>query len=308
MNTGGHPFAVYCGRFAPSPTGPLHFGSLISAVASYLHARTHNGRWLVRMEDLDPPREQPGAADDILRSLEAHGLDWDGDVLWQSARHSAYDEALDQLRKQDRLFDCACSRKDIALAQTQQGSSARIYPGTCRRGLRPGKKPRSTRVRVEVQRVGFEDLIQGLYFQDLALEVGDFVLRRADGLYAYQLAVVVDDAAQGITEVVRGCDLLDSTPRQIYLQRLLGLPTPGYAHLPLATNPAGEKWSKQTSAPSLSDDRAGVSLWAALAFLGQTPPRSLRGATVTEILAWGRAHWRMDRVPSRQNMVAPARH
>ena len=218
--------AAYCGRFAPSPTGPLHFGSLVAAVGSYLDARSHDGQWLVRIEELDPPREMPGAADLILKTLAAYGFEWDGEVVYQSNRHDAYESALESLTRQGLLFPCSCSRREIA-DSTLGGGEHLVYPGTCRDGLVEGKVARAWRVRVTDADIAFDDNVQGPVSQCLQRDAGDFVLKRADGLYAYQLAVVVDDAWQGITHIVRGADLLDSTARQIYLQRCLGLATPG---------------------------------------------------------------------------------
>jgi glutamyl-Q tRNA(Asp) synthetase len=252
------------GRFAPSPTGPLHMGSLVAALASWLDARAAGGRWLVRIEDLDRPRCVPGAADEILRCLERLGLAWDGEILYQSRRTEAYRAALEKLRVQ--TYWCGCTRREIADSSLGLASDgAHIYPGTCRAA--PPRVPRALRVRTSGEEIRFEDRVQGPQRQVLERDVGDFVLYRADGLFAYQLAVVVDDAAQGVTDVVRGADLLDSTPRQIYLQRLLGLPTPSYLHVPVAVNEAGEKLSKQTGAAAV--EAAMQSLRAALRFLGQ---------------------------------------
>lgn len=286
--------SAYCGRFAPSPTGPLHFGSLITALASYLQARSQGGRWLVRMEDLDTPRNQPGAAVAILRQLGAFGLISDGPVLAQSTRLRAYREALAMLADRGLSFRCGCSRQDL---------NERIYPGTCREGLAPGRKARAVRLRVSEEAIFLHDQIQGEFRQNLAREVGDFVVRRADNIVAYHLAVVVDDAWQGVTEVVRGADLLDSTPRQIYLQRLLGFPTPRYAHLPIATNAQGQKLSKQSGARAISEDRPASTLHACLEFLGQQPDPRLRQATPAEVLQWGIAHWDLAMVPRRAAVV-----
>lgn len=297
----------YCGRFAPSPTGPLHFGSLVAAVGSYLEARSLGGTWRVRMEDVDEPRCQPGAADDILRTLSAFGFEWDGPVAYQTRRVEMYREALEKLRERGRLFPCACTRRELADSQlTQQArDGAQIYPGTCRSGVPPGKLARSWRVLVDADVITFEDAIQGRVTQDLAREVGDFVLFRADGYFAYQLAVVVDDAAQGITDIVRGADLLDSTPRQILLQRLLGLPTPRYAHLPVAVNADGEKLSKQTRAATLNGARPQAALWSALRFLGQMPPTELNQASLAELWRWALACWDLARVPRQRSLAAP---
>lgn len=288
---------MYIGRFAPSPTGPLHFGSLIAAVGSYLEARTHQGRWLLRIDDLDPPREQPGAAAEILRTLQHFGFEWDGPVVYQSRRHAAYQEALEQLASAGHTYPCSCSRKEIA-ETGHNGVYGAVYRGTCREpATRQKNGPMSTRVRVPDRRICLHDRIQAEYCQNLAVDIGDFVLRRRDGLYSYHLAVTVDDAWQNITHTVRGVDLLDSTPRQIYLQELLGLPSPAYAHLPVAINRDGQKLSKQTFAKPLSNDHVTRQLWRALHFLGQQPPRELENATTADLWAWAKIHWSMDKVP-----------
>jgi glutamyl-Q tRNA(Asp) synthetase len=310
--------STYRGRFAPSPTGPLHFGSLIAAVGSYLEARTRGGDWLVRMEDLDRPREAPGAADEILRALEVFGFEWDEPVLYQSRREFAYGEALAHLKRRGAVFACACSRKEIADSISAFGAnSARahddgtqakarahqevIYPGACRNGVPEGREARVLRLRIDDETIAFDDALQGRIEQNLAREVGDFVVRRGDGLYAYQLAVVVDDAEQEISDVVRGADLLGSTPRQIFLQRLLRLPTPRYLHLPVAVDEHGEKLGKQTLAAPLDVARAGESLARALAFLGNAPPEDLRLAGVAEIWDWAIEHWDAQRIPRRRS-------
>ncbi len=280
------------GRFAPSPTGPLHFGSLVAALGSFLDARAQGGRWLVRIEDVDEPRTQPGAADAILATLEACGLEWEGEVVVQSSRTALYAAALERLKDAGLAYPCGCTRKEIA-DSALAGDGARIYPGTCRHGLGPGRAARAFRARTEGSRVEFVDRLQGRIVQAVDREVGDFVLFRADGYFAYQLAVVVDDAAQGITDIVRGADLLESTARQVHLQRLLGLPTPRYLHLPIAVNAAGEKLSKQTGASPAGPE----SMHAALAFLGHAPPPGLRNAPPRDLIAWGRAHWDPTRVP-----------
>lgn len=287
---------AYRGRFAPSPSGPLHFGSLVAAVGSFLDARARHGEWLLRMEDVDAPRCSMAAAGDILRALEACGFAWDGEVVWQSRRTEAYAAALERLKLAGRVFPCACTRKELADSAIAPDGAA-IYPGTCRSGLPPGRAARAWRIAVGDARISFSDAIQGRIECDLAGEAGDFILLRADGLFAYQLAVVVDDAEAGITHVVRGADLLASTARQIFLQQCLGVPTPGYAHLPVAVNAAGEKLSKQTRAAPLDISRPGPALFAALEFLGQRPPPELSGAAVSELWTWAQAHWRLDRVP-----------
>lgn len=260
--------AEYIGRFAPSPTGPLHFGSLVAALASYRAARSAGGKWLLRMEDLDQPREQPGAADDILRALDKLGLAWDGPVIYQSSRLERYRAVLDDLARRGFAYPCACTRRELEDSALALDGS-RIYPGTCRRGLDPGKAARSMRARTHGAPIGFADAVQGWREQRVETQVGDFVLLRADGVIAYQLAVVVDDLDQGITEVVRGADLLDSTARQIHLQRLLGARTPLYAHVPVAVNAAGEKLSKQTGARPLDLSDPQAELARARRFLNQ---------------------------------------
>jgi len=282
---------AYCGRFAPSPTGPLHFGSLIAAVGSYLDARHHGGRWLVRIEDLDPPREVPGAANAILHTLEAFGLHWDGPVAWQSKRADAYEQATQQLLSSGWAYPCGCSRRDV-----MEIAGGGVYPGTCRGGIARGRHARTLRMLVAGASVSFHDRIQGPVSQDLESQVGDFVIRRADGLFAYQLAVVVDDAAQGVTHVVRGSDLVDSTPRQVHLQRVLGLPVPQFAHLPVALDVNGRKLAKQTSAAAVGADPS-AELARALAFLGQAPVAELAGAPPGELLRWASACWDIGAVP-----------
>ncbi len=296
--------AVYIGRFAPSPTGPLHLGSLVAALASWLDARAAGGRWLVRMEDLDRPRCSGTAADTILRQLEAYGLEWDGAVLYQSRRDDAYAAALDALRRQGAVFACACTRSQLAQAP-RNAEGEIVYPGTCRLNTGRHDEPHAWRVRVENVSIHFDDRIHGALQQNLMHEVGDFVIRRADGLFAYQLAVVVDDAFQHVTHVVRGADLLWNTPRQVYLQRLLGLPTPVYAHVPLVTNAAGQKLSKQTLAPALPARGRRAVLAEALAALGQSPPVELVGAGPAELLPWASAHWRIENVPRRPTIANP---
>ncbi len=288
----------YVGRFAPSPTGPLHFGSLVAALGSFLDARSQGGRWLVRIEDVDEARTQAGAARSILATLEACGFEWDGAIEVQSLRKARYFAALERLASTGHTYACACSRSEIAAAAdaASLGSApdgARIYPGTCRHGLAPGRTARATRVRTGAAPVEFEDRLQGRIVQTIGTDVGDFVLLRADGYVAYQLAVVVDDADQGVTDVVRGCDLIDSTARQIHLQDLLGLPVPRYLHLPVAVNAAGEKLSKQTGAPPAD----ALALAPALAFLGHAPPATLSRAPARELLAWAVAHWDLARLP-----------
>lgn len=288
---------MYTGRFAPSPTGLLHIGSLLTAVASYADARSNGGKWLVRMEDLDPPREMPGAASHILHTLEAFGFEWDGEVAYQSRRYALYEETLCRLKTAGLVYPCHCSRKDWQ-AGARRGADGFVYNGRCRHpGQRPapqGKQP-AWRIRVPDRVIGFSDGIVGGYAQNLAGDIGDFVLLRADGYWAYQLAVVADDAEQGVTHIVRGQDLLVSTPRQIYLQQCLGVPTPQYAHLPLLTNAQGQKWSKQTLAPALDLNRREQLLRQVFRYLNL--PEAPEADRPAELLDWAVAHWDMDKVP-----------
>jgi glutamyl-Q tRNA(Asp) synthetase len=265
---------TYVGRFAPSPSGPLHLGSLVAALASWLDARAHGGRWLLRIEDVDTPRTVPGAAETIMAQLHALGLHWDGDIIWQSQRYDAYQHAFDDLAARDLIYGCGCTRREIADSALRGGytnaDGERPYAGTCREGLPPGRQARAWRVRVPSGTETFLDRWLGPQQQDVQHAVGDFVLRRADGLWAYQLAVVVDDAAQGVTDIVRGADLLSSTARQRILARLLGAQPPRVMHVPLITDPdSGLKLSKQNGAPALDTHRPVTMLeqaWKALGF------------------------------------------
>ena len=279
----------YVGRFAPTPSGFLHFGSLVAALASYLDARAVGGRWLLRMEDLDKPREVPGAQDAILQALEAYGFEWEQPMVRQSDRLAAYDAVIEQLLERQLAYACTCSRKQL------QGFPG-PYPGFCREAGRD-RQDAAIRLRVPARDYGFIDRVQGEYRQQLARDVGDFVIRRRDGVVAYQLAVVLDDAWQGITDVVRGADLLDSTPRQLYLQELLGLPKPRYLHLPLIIQPDGHKLGKSYRSPPLQPQQASPELLRALRALGQQPPAELDGAPPAQILDWATAHWDADRIP-----------
>ena len=294
----------YRGRFAPSPTGPLHFGTLVAAVGSYLEARTRGGAWLVRIEDPDPPRVVPGAAEEMLRALQAFGMSWDGTVVRQSARLPAYHNALHQLRSKGLVYACACSRREIADSAIS-GIEGFVYAGTCREGLLQGRRARVQRVVTRGAVIAFDDALQGRIEHDLEKDIGDFVLYRSDRVYAYQLAVVIDDAEQGITDIVRGADLLDSTSRQIHLQRLLGLATPRYAHLPVVVGETGEKLSKQTLAAPVDPGRPVAVLSAALAFLGQQPPDRLARGTLPEFWQWAMSNWNLERVPRVRAAPAP---
>ncbi len=279
----------YVGRFAPTPSGYLHFGSLVAALASFLDARAAGGLWRVRMEDLDPPREVPGTQAAILQTLENHGLEWDGEVIRQSQRQAAYQAALAQLQQQGLVYGCNCSRKTLAGRDR--------YPGHCREARVSGPGV-ALRLKVPDRDDSFSDRLQGTFRQNLQQAGGDFVIRRRDGLFAYQLAVVVDDAWQGITDVVRGADLLDSTPRQRYLQDCLGLPHPRYLHIPLLVQPDGHKLGKRYRSPPLRPDQAGPQLLRALRILGQQPPPGLQDEAPSAILAWACTHWRPQQIPA----------
>jgi len=284
--------ARYVGRFAPSPTGPLHFGSLVAAVASYLQARVNDGRWLLRVEDIDPPREEPGATQSILDALDRYGFEWDGDVIYQSESRALHDAAVADLLDRGLAYPCGCSRRD--LADEPRGPLGVIYPGTCRNGCDAAET--AVRIRVDDSPISFDDVLQGPQTQRLESESGDFVIRRRDGLIAYQLAVVVDDAIEGISEVVRGIDIMDSTPRQIWLQRLLGYRSPAYMHIPVITHPDGDKLSKLTGAPGISLDTIGPTLVDALCALRQDPPHDLADSELTDIWSWAVENWRPDQL------------
>jgi glutamyl-Q tRNA(Asp) synthetase len=284
----------YIGRFAPTPSGHLHFGSLVAALASYLDARAVGGRWLLRMEDLDPPREEPGAQVAILKALESYGFEWDGEMVRQSERHAAYAEVLDRLFNQGLAYACTCSRKQL---EPYHG----IYPGLCRNAGH-SQEDAAIRLRVPELEYRFTDRVQGEFRQHLGRDVGDFVIRRRDGLYAYQLAVVLDDAWQGVTDIVRGADLLDSTPRQLYLQELLGLPQPRYLHVPLITQPDGHKLGKSYRSPPLAADQATPLLLRALRALGQKTDSEMLHASPREVLSWGIEHWDALLIPRTLNV------
>ncbi len=308
----------YIGRFAPSPTGSLHFGSLVAAVASYCDAKANKGKWLIRMEDLDRPREVAGAADSILQQLESFGFEWDGDdsstkIVYQSQRTDIYQAYLQQLKHNGLIYTCTCSRKEIADSSIASGIDGAIYPKTClnktlQNSLQNSPSDFNTsasRIDIGSQRINvdnapkisFLDAIQGEISQTLQTDVGDFILKRKDGFFAYQLAVVVDDALQNITHIVRGADLLDSTPRQIYLQNSLGFDLPNYAHIPIAVNNEGEKLSKQTLAKPISTRLAEHQLFEALSFLGQNPPADIKNASLGESWRWAISNWNLAKVP-----------
>jgi glutamyl-Q tRNA(Asp) synthetase len=293
---------MYIGRFAPSPTGPLHFGSLVAAVASYCEAKTNQGKWLLRIEDLDKPREAKGAANTILRQLEAYGFEWDDNVLYQSQRSNYYADVLATLSNSDLIYPCTCTRKEIADSSNNIGIEGVIYPGTCLNQPIKVNVPQAWRIKTSLQTISFNDAIQGKISQNIRQDIGDFILKRADCLFAYQLAVVVDDAAQGITHIVRGADLLDSTPRQIYLQQILNYPQPSYAHVPVVCNEAGEKLSKQTLASPLDTSKTEINLIQALNFLGQAVPKNLANEDKNTIWLWAYDNWQLSKISKTKSL------
>jgi glutamyl-Q tRNA(Asp) synthetase len=287
-SAGRAPVPRPCGRFAPSPTGPLHLGSLLAAIGSWVDARAAGGEWRVRIEDVDRAREVPGAADDMLRTLERFGLTWDGPVVRQSARGEFYAAALARLEADGRAYPCTCTRAGL---ETGSGGELR-YPGLCRGGPRQPTGPSAMRMRVDgLAAVTVEDRVQGSFTQDVDAAVGDFVLRRRDGFWSYQLAVVVDDGAHHITDVVRGLDLFDNTPRQRLLQDALGLPTPRYLHLPVVVTPDGEKLAKSRQALPVAAAKAAHVMTRVLGLLRHTPPAVLHNAPVGEQLRWATESW-----------------
>jgi len=292
--------ATYVGRFAPSPTGPLHYGSLLAAVASYLQARVNQGKWLLRVEDIDPPREQQGADRLIVNALEAYGFEWDGPVTYQSQFQSRHEELVQSLLDDGLAFPCSCSRRDLAGAR--RGPLGAIYPGTCRNGCQATNV--AIRLRTNDEPIRFVDTLQGEQLQHLESESGDFVIKRRDGLIAYHLAVVADDHDQGITEIVRGIDLLDSTPRHIHLQRQLGFATPGYLHIPVAENNDGQKLSKLTGAAAIDQQEVQPVLVRALDALGQKPPADLAASTLDSIWEWATASWRPEVMQGQKSIPA----
>lgn len=292
----------YRGRFAPSPTGDLHFGSLVAAMASFLQAKVNNGVWLVRMEDLDPPREVKGAAGRILSTLDKLGMHWDEEVMFQSRRFRLYQDIIDELLNDRLAYFCQCTRKTLA-SNAPINALGAIYPGTCREKHLPANHRFAVRLRTDNTPIIFRDHIQGLQISHLEKDGGDFVLRRADGYFAYQLAVVADDAEQGITEIVRGADLLELTARQLYLQQLRRYTTPHYAHVPIATNAQHEKLSKQTGATPIDMRYPAFELVAAAQFLGQTPPPGLEHAGINTFWQWALGTWDLSKVPKRKQEI-----
>lgn len=285
----------YIGRFAPSPSGPLHFGSLIAALGSYLQARANNGKWLVRIEDIDPPREVAGAADAILKTLEAYGLHWDDSLLYQHDRYDAYQAQIDAWLATGEAYYCQCTRRQIK-------DAGGLYPGTCRHRTL-GNEGSAVRVCIDNPVTEFVDIKHGVMSLDPAMAAEDFIIKRRDGLFAYNLAVVLDDIYQGITEVVRGADLIEPTGRQVSLYQKLGASQVSYLHLPLALNSDGNKLSKQNHAPAIDNVRPGPAMEAALTFLGHPPPKELHGAPVTDLLQWGIENWQISKLPSKTEVI-----
>lgn len=298
MNAG-----VYRGRFAPTPSGPLHFGSLVAAAGSYLDALAHGGEWHVRIDDIDPPRVVAGAADQILRTLETFGFEWQGPVVYQRHRTDRYAAAIEHLLRAGTLYACTCSRTEIAAAGLP-GLEGPRYPGTCRSGPSHPERMRALRLRVSADRISFHDGLQGTIEQDVSLATGDFVVRRADGIPSYHLACAVDDGDAGFDPIVRGADLIDSTPRQILLQRALGLPTPEYLHLPVALDATGAKLSKQTLAPAVGNDPVSDTLCRVFAFLGHPVPDNLQAADGRTLWLWGRGVWSRERLSGIRSAAA----
>lgn len=288
----------YRGRFAPSPTGLLHFGSLVTAVGSYLQAKSQQGEWLLRIDDIDPPREQKGAVQHILHTLEAFGFEWDGEVLYQSHNQQRYQDAVDQLRAQKLAYACSCSRAQIMQMNTQHDGKI-VYPGTCRNGAQSTSTTHSIRLRCNEREIEFVDALQGRQATNLEKSSGDFVLQRRDGYFSYHLASGIDDAEQGITEVVRGADLLESTFCQLHVQNMLALNSPQYCHLPVVVNHKGQKLSKQSHAKPILPEKAIPLLYDALTFLGQTPTVDFLEATMTEAWQWACSHWKIKNIANK---------
>jgi len=288
----------YSGRFAPSPTGEVHYGTLIAAVGSYLQARKNRGKWFLRIDDIDVTRKVEGADTGIIKTLESFGFEWDDEIIYQSSQTGYYQSALEELISQSLVYPCICSRKQLAEADSD------IYPGTCRNRQLPDKNEHALRVLAKDVTIAFDDAVMGRQSQNIKQQCGDFIIRRRDGLFAYQLAIVIDDARQNITEVVRGADLLDSTPRQIYLQQLLKLPTPRYCHLPLAVDAAGNKISKSEGGMKVNIKNKEKQLVSVLEFLGQQPPGELALSNIADIWNWAEKHWQIGLVP-RNRKIQP---
>lgn len=292
--------ASYVGRFAPSPTGPLHFGSLLAAVSSYLQAKCAGGKWLLRIEDIDPPREQVGADIEIIDALHAFGFEWDDGASYQNNFNARHEAIITDLLSSGVAYECSCSRRD--LADAERGPLGAIYPGTCRQGR--SAPDFAIRVQTNNDPIEFVDGLQGPQSQRLEAESGDFIIKRRDGLIAYHLAVVADDFAQGITEIVRGIDLIDSTPRHIHLQQILEFSTPTYIHIPVVTNRDGQKLSKLTGATAITADCAAPTLVAALDALYQAPPSPLANGNLENIWEWAIENWDISRLQSIESIAA----
>lgn len=294
----------YRGRFAPSPTGPLHFGSLIAAMASYLEAVSQKGEWLIRIDDIDPPREISGASDNILTTLEVFGFEWDGDIYYQSTQHHHYQEVINDLIKNNHAYPCSCSRKSLLQKLDNTKSNGEVvYPGYCRNQSINISSEHSVRIKCNNTRLSFSDQLQGIQNVNLKKQVGDFILKRRDGYFSYHLATGIDDATQNITHVVRGADLLNCTPHQIYLQQTLNLSNPSYCHLPIAVDKHGQKLSKQQHAKPIDSKDAVILLYKALKFLGQMPPKELMKSNQIELWLWAKAHWKMTLVPQQKQLI-----
>ncbi len=285
----------YCGRFAPSPTGDLHLGSLVAALASYAEAKKQQGRWLLRIEDIDMPRTEAGADQRIIDALAQFGFVWDGDIRYQSQHISEYQAALEQLKQQDRVYPCACKRKPLRRYNEAKQLPLGLYPGFCRHARIDTDKPHSWRIKVPQIPLTFQDSLCGAQTENLSQSCGDFILKRTDKLFSYQLAVVVDDAAQAVTDIIRGQDLLDSTNRQQHIQQCLEIPEPRYAHIPLVKDNRGRKLSKQNHAPALDLTKPTLCLWQALDYLRQSPPESLKTASLDTIWQWLWQHWDINK-------------
>ena len=299
-NTMNNDSTTYKGRFAPSPTGAVHYGTLVAAVGSYLQAKKNNGEWIIRMEDVDTTRRVKGSDVNILKTLEAFGFQWQGEIVYQSQRTDHYLYALEQLVEQSLIFPCLCSRKQLTKIDTS------IYPGTCRSRLLPETEQHALRIKADEINITFNDCVMGKQIQNIKYECGDFIIKRRDRLFAYQLAVVVDDALQGITEVVRGADLLSSTNRQIYLQQQLHYATPLYCHLPLAVDKNGNKISKSVGAASVDIRHKEKQLISVLNFLGQPTPNDLEKSALDDIWKWAIRHWDIRFIPQKNTLPLPS--
>jgi glutamyl-Q tRNA(Asp) synthetase len=295
-----NPNRIVTGRFAPSPSGPLHLGSLYTALASFLQARSQQGKWLLRIDDLDTPRNVKGAVSAILTTLDTFGLHWDDDVVYQSQCLAVYSEVLNELANKHLIYPCCCSRKDLATRQP----ATDIYSGICRDKITLPDTPYALRIKTDSRTISFEDGLQGLFSHHLAEQQGDFILKRKDQIIAYQFAVVIDDDRQHINQVVRGIDLLAETPKQIYLQQLLGLPSPDYMHVPIIVDAQGYKLSKQTRATAVDLATPQATIFELLGLLKQNPPTELQHASVAELINWAVVNWRPEKLKSLKQVIA----